>query len=142
MPITGADDMSQNITVTVTRTLNAPCERVWEVETAPQYFAQWFGAVPGSVEVDLRTGGEWLAPRGPADAAAVVARGGVVVPLVDVQPGPCGGGTASPLDSRVHEHSGYSRAASAVLGRDVDGEDACDVRIGVVERGSGQTDPV
>ena len=60
--------MSQNITVTVTRTLNAPCERVWEVETAPQYFARWFGAIPGSVEVDLRTGGEWRATVAPEGA--------------------------------------------------------------------------
>jgi uncharacterized protein YndB with AHSA1/START domain len=48
-------------TVSVTRTLNAPRDVVWRVHTEPQYSERWFGAVPGSAEVDVRTGGSWKA---------------------------------------------------------------------------------
>jgi uncharacterized protein YndB with AHSA1/START domain len=45
----------------ITRTLAAPIETVWEVWTKPEHFARWFHAVPGSVHLDVRPGGEWAA---------------------------------------------------------------------------------
>jgi uncharacterized protein YndB with AHSA1/START domain len=53
--------MSDLITVSVTRIVNASCDKVWRAETEPRYFEQWFGAKPGSVRADLRTGGTWSA---------------------------------------------------------------------------------
>jgi uncharacterized protein YndB with AHSA1/START domain len=53
--------MSQTITVAVTRVINATRDKAWRADTEPEYFAQWFGAKPGSVRADLRTGGTWSA---------------------------------------------------------------------------------
>lgn len=53
--------MSDIVTASATRVINAPCDKVWRAETEPQYFEQWFGAKPGSVKADLRTGGSWSA---------------------------------------------------------------------------------
>ena len=53
--------MSETVTASVTRIVNAPCDKVWRAETEPRHFEQWFGAKPGSVEADLRTGGNWSA---------------------------------------------------------------------------------
>lgn len=52
---------SQTITVSVTRIINATCDKAWRADTEPEHFAQWFGAKPGSVRTDLRTGGTWSA---------------------------------------------------------------------------------
>jgi uncharacterized protein YndB with AHSA1/START domain len=46
---------------TVTRTLNAPRERVWQVLTQPGHFAGWLPAKPGTAVLDVRTGGSWQA---------------------------------------------------------------------------------
>lgn len=46
---------------TLTQILDAPVEKVWRVWTEPAHFAQWFGAHPDSVAIDLRPGGKWAA---------------------------------------------------------------------------------
>jgi uncharacterized protein YndB with AHSA1/START domain len=45
----------------VTRTLNAPRERVWQVLTQPSHFEAWLPAKPGTAILDVRTGGSWRA---------------------------------------------------------------------------------
>ena len=42
---------------TVTRTLKAPRERVWQVLTQPGHFEGWLPAKPGTAVLDVRTGG-------------------------------------------------------------------------------------
>ena len=53
---------------TITRTFDAPLERVWKVWTDAKHFEQWFHAKPGTVALDVRTGGSWkatmLTPQG------------------------------------------------------------------------------
>jgi uncharacterized protein YndB with AHSA1/START domain len=46
---------------TVTRTLKAPRERVWQVLTQPGHFEGWLPAKPGTAVLDVRTGGSWQA---------------------------------------------------------------------------------
>ena len=46
---------------TVTRTLNGPRERVWEILTQPGHFESWLPAKPGTAVLDVRTGGSWQA---------------------------------------------------------------------------------
>jgi uncharacterized protein YndB with AHSA1/START domain len=46
---------------TVTRTLNAPRERVWQVLTQSSHFEGWLPAKPGTAVLDVRTGGSWQA---------------------------------------------------------------------------------
>ena len=46
---------------TVTRTLNAPHERVWQILTQPSHFEGWLPAKPGTAVLDVRTGGSWQA---------------------------------------------------------------------------------
>jgi uncharacterized protein YndB with AHSA1/START domain len=46
---------------TVTRTLKAPRERVWQVLTQPSHFEGWLAAKPGTAVLDMRTGGSWQA---------------------------------------------------------------------------------
>jgi uncharacterized protein YndB with AHSA1/START domain len=46
---------------TVTRTLKASHERVWEVLTQPGHFEGWLPAKPGTAVLDVRTGGSWQA---------------------------------------------------------------------------------
>ena len=61
---------------TVTRTLNAPRERVWQVLTQPGHFEGWLPAKPGTAVLDVRTGGSWqatvISPEG--DAIALTGR--------------------------------------------------------------------
>lgn len=45
----------------VTRTLNAPRERVWQVLTQADHFEGWLPAKPGSAVLDVRSGGSWQA---------------------------------------------------------------------------------
>ena len=52
--------------LTITRTFDAPRERVWREWTEPEAFADWFGGpdieIPlSSVEMDVRPGGRWRA---------------------------------------------------------------------------------
>jgi uncharacterized protein YndB with AHSA1/START domain len=46
---------------TVTRSLNAPRERVWQVLTQPSHFEGWLPAKPETAVLDVRTGGSWQA---------------------------------------------------------------------------------
>ncbi|GAA4196924.1 SRPBCC domain-containing protein [Streptosporangium oxazolinicum] len=49
--------------IRVTRTFNAPREKVYEAWTEPERYRQWWGT-PDSMEVkmDVRPGGRWSAP--------------------------------------------------------------------------------
>jgi uncharacterized protein YndB with AHSA1/START domain len=56
----------QETSFTVTRTLDAPRERVWREWVEPEAFADWFGGAASevpvdSVEMDVREGGSWKA---------------------------------------------------------------------------------
>jgi uncharacterized protein YndB with AHSA1/START domain len=46
---------------TITRTLTAPRERVWQVLTQPRHFEGWLAAKSGTAVLDVRTGGSWQA---------------------------------------------------------------------------------
>jgi uncharacterized protein YndB with AHSA1/START domain len=49
--------------ITITRTLNAPIDLVWETWTDPEHIAQWWGPngfTNTITKMDLRPGGEWL----------------------------------------------------------------------------------
>jgi uncharacterized protein YndB with AHSA1/START domain len=46
---------------TVTRTLRAPRQRVWQVLTQPSHFEGWLPAKSGTAVLDVRTGGSWRA---------------------------------------------------------------------------------
>ena len=46
---------------TVTRTLKAPRQRVWQVLTQPSHFEGWLPAKSGAAVLDVRTGGSWQA---------------------------------------------------------------------------------
>ena len=46
---------------TVTRTLPAPREKVWQALTQPGHFECWLPAKPGTAVLDVRTGGSWRA---------------------------------------------------------------------------------
>ena len=58
---------------TVTRTLNVPRGRVWQVLTQPSHFEGWLPAKPGTAVLDVRTGGTWQ--------ATVISSEGVEIPL-------------------------------------------------------------
>ena len=58
---------------TVTRTLKAPRQRVWQVLTQPGHFEGWLPAKPGTAVLDVRTGGSWQ--------ATVVSSTGEEIPL-------------------------------------------------------------
>lgn len=60
------------VTASATRIIDAPCDKVWRAETDPRHFEQWFGAKPGSVRTDPRSGGAW---------SAVVTPGGTEIEL-------------------------------------------------------------
>ena len=57
----------------VTRTLDAPRERVWQVLTQPSHFEAWLPAKPGTAVLDVRSGGSWQ--------ATVVSAEGEQIPL-------------------------------------------------------------
>ncbi len=46
---------------TVTRTLNAPRERVWRVLPQSSHFEGWLPAKSGTAVLDVRAGGSWQA---------------------------------------------------------------------------------
>ena len=47
--------------LSITRTLNAPRERVWQVLTQPSHFEAWLPAKSGTAILDVRSGGSWHA---------------------------------------------------------------------------------
>jgi uncharacterized protein YndB with AHSA1/START domain len=44
---------------TVSRTVDAPVEKVWQAWTEAEHYAGLFHAVPGSAKLDVRPGGTW-----------------------------------------------------------------------------------
>lgn len=54
---------------TLTRTLDASVARVWEAWTTPDQYERWANAAPGSVVLDVRTGGAWSARMRTPDGA-------------------------------------------------------------------------
>lgn len=58
---------------TVTRTLKAPREQVWQVLTRAPYFERWLPAKQGTAVLDVRSGGSWQ--------ATVVSAAGDEIPL-------------------------------------------------------------
>ena len=46
---------------TVTRSLDAPRERVWQALTQPRCFEGWLPAKAGTAVLDVRSGGSWQA---------------------------------------------------------------------------------
>jgi uncharacterized protein YndB with AHSA1/START domain len=49
--------------ITITRTLNAPIDLVWEAWTTPEHIAQWWGpnGFTNTIsKMDMQPGGEWL----------------------------------------------------------------------------------
>ena len=60
---------------TVTRTLKAPRERVWQVLTQPSHFEGWLPAKPGTAALDVRTGGSWQATVTSADGEEIALTG-------------------------------------------------------------------
>jgi uncharacterized protein YndB with AHSA1/START domain len=60
---------------TVTRTLNAQRERVWQVLTQPGYFEGWLPAKPGTAVLDVRTAGSWQATVVSADGEEIALTG-------------------------------------------------------------------
>jgi len=60
---------------TVTRTLKAPRERVWQVLTQPSHFEGWLPAKPGTAALDVRAGGSWQATVISADGEEIALTG-------------------------------------------------------------------
>jgi uncharacterized protein YndB with AHSA1/START domain len=60
---------------TVTRTLEGPRERVWQVLTQPSHFEGWLPAKPGTAVLDVRTGGSWQATVISSDGDEIALRG-------------------------------------------------------------------
>ena len=60
---------------TVTRTLKAPHEKVWQVLTQPSYFEGWLPAKLGTAVLDVRTGGSWQATVISSDGVEIALTG-------------------------------------------------------------------
>lgn len=60
---------------TVTRSLNAPRERVWQVLTQPSPFEGWLPAKSGTAVLDVRTGGSWQATVISSEGAEIALTG-------------------------------------------------------------------
>ena len=60
---------------TVTRTLNVPRERVWQVLTQAGLFEGWLPAKPGTAVLDVRTAGSWQATVVSADGEEIALTG-------------------------------------------------------------------
>ena len=60
---------------TVTRTLKAPRDRVWQVLTQPGCFEGWLPAKPGTAVLDVRTGGSWQATVTSSDGGEIALTG-------------------------------------------------------------------
>jgi uncharacterized protein YndB with AHSA1/START domain len=93
---------------TVSRVVDAPVDRVWQAWTRPEQYEKWFGAVPGSVELDVRPGGTWRATM-PGDETMTGSYGEVVERqrLVHLTDWP--GREPSVMDFRFAEVAGGTR---------------------------------
>jgi uncharacterized protein YndB with AHSA1/START domain len=60
---------------TVTRTLQGPRERVWQVLTQPSHFEGWLPAKPGTAVLDVRAGGSWHATVSSAEGDEIALTG-------------------------------------------------------------------
>ncbi len=47
--------------IAITRTIDAPAERVFQAWTQPEHFTHWFGAPQETITMDVRPGGSWKA---------------------------------------------------------------------------------
>jgi uncharacterized protein YndB with AHSA1/START domain len=56
---------------TVTSTLNAPRERVWQVLTESNHFEAWLPAKSATARLDVRSGGSWQATVVSADGEEI-----------------------------------------------------------------------
>jgi uncharacterized protein YndB with AHSA1/START domain len=92
----------------VSRVVDAPVRTVWQAWTRPEQYEQWFGAVPGSVELDVRSGGTWRATM-PGDETMTGSYGDVVEEerLVSLTDWP--GRDPSVMDIRFAEAEGGTR---------------------------------
>lgn len=43
----------------VSKDMPADVENTWKAWNDPDQYAEWFNAVPGSIELDVREGGAW-----------------------------------------------------------------------------------
>jgi uncharacterized protein YndB with AHSA1/START domain len=59
----------------VTRMLEAPRERIWQVLTQPGHFEAWLPAKPGTAVLDVRTGGSWQATVVSSEGAEIALTG-------------------------------------------------------------------
>jgi uncharacterized protein YndB with AHSA1/START domain len=118
----------------VTRTLEVPRERVWQVLTQPSHFEAWLPAKPGTAVLDVRTGGSWqatvissggeeIALTGRYDEVAepgrlVMTVPGDVVTAITLTPGPGGTtqvGYAFDIDESMQD--AVTQGVDQVLGR-------------------------
>lgn len=60
---------------TVTRTLTAQREKVWQALTLPCHFECWLPAKPGTAVLDVRTGGSWQATVVSSDGEEIALTG-------------------------------------------------------------------
>jgi uncharacterized protein YndB with AHSA1/START domain len=119
---------------TVTRTLKAPRERVWQVLTQPSYFEGWLPAKPGTAVLDVRTGGSWQATVISSDGDEIALTGrydevsepdrlvmtvpGDAVTAITVTSAPDGGtGIAYSFDVDESMHTMVTESVDEVLGR-------------------------
>jgi uncharacterized protein YndB with AHSA1/START domain len=119
---------------TVTRTLKAPRERVWQVLTQPSYFEGWLPAKPGTAVLDVRTGGSWQATVISSDGDEIALTGrydevsepdrlvmtvpGDAVTAITVTSAPDGGtGIAYAFDVDESMHTMVTESVDEVLGR-------------------------
>jgi uncharacterized protein YndB with AHSA1/START domain len=118
----------------VTRTLEAPRERVWRVLTTPGSFEGWLPAKPGTAVLDVRTGGSWqatvtsqegeeIALTGRYDEVAEPSRLVMTVPgdavtAITLKPGPDGTTQiAYAFDVDESMHAMVTSSVDEVLGR-------------------------
>ena len=119
---------------TVTRTLKAPRERVWQVLTQPSHFEGWLPAKPGTAVLDVRTGGSWQATVISSDGDQIALTGrydevsepdrlvrtvpGDAVTAITVTSAPDGGtGIAYSFDVDESMHTMVTESVDEVLGR-------------------------
>jgi uncharacterized protein YndB with AHSA1/START domain len=120
--------------LTVTRALNAPRERVWQVLTQPSHFEGWLPAKPGTAVLDVRAGGSWQATVISSDGEEIALTGrydevskpgglvmtvpGDVVTAITLTPAPDGTTQiAYTFDVDESMHDMVTQSVDEVLGR-------------------------
>ncbi len=64
---TMSEQNTTGFSYSVSREIAAPVARVWQAYTNAAEWPAWFGAVEGTVEIDVRAGGPWKATLGLPD---------------------------------------------------------------------------